>query len=280
MSDVRTEEAPAKTTTSGPNPTGDFIWYELMTTDAEGAKAFYEAVVGWQFGEAAPEYGGYRMIARSDGGSAGGVLPLTDEMQQHGARPTWLGYIHVNDVDRSVDAIERAGGKVLMKHDIPNVGRIAMVADPQGAPFYVMKPIPPEGRENEASDVFSPNKIGRCGWNELSTSDAVAALDFYTSQFGWEKGDAMPMGDKGDYRFINRNGEMLGAIFPSAAGARADETPHWRYYFRVPSIAAAKETVEQKGGSIVHGPMEVPGGDHIVIGIDPQGAEFALVGRA
>src|SRR5207302_3397236 len=202
MSDVRTEEAPAKTTTSGPNPQGDFIWYELMTTDAEGAKAFYDAVVGWDIGEGAAEFQGYRMI-NSGGGFAGGVLPLTGEMQQHGARPTWLGYIHVNDVDQSVAAIERAGGKVLMTHDIPNVGRIAMVTDPQGAPFYVMKPIPPEGRENQASDVFSPDKIGRCGWNELSTSDAIGALDFYTSQFGWEKGDAMPMGDKGDYRFIN-----------------------------------------------------------------------------
>ena len=66
-------------------------------------------------------------MINSGGGFAGGVLPLTDEMQQHGARPTWLGYIHVNDVDGSVDAIERAGGKELMKHDIPNVGRIAMV---------------------------------------------------------------------------------------------------------------------------------------------------------
>ena len=277
MSDVRTDEAPAKTTTGGPNPSGDFIWYELMTTDAEGAKAFYDAVVGWDIGEGAAEFQGYRMI-NSGGGFAGGVLPLTGEMQQHGARPTWLGYIHVNDVDQSVAAIERAGGKVLMTHDIPNVGRIAMVADPQGAPFYVMKPIPPEGRENQASDVFSPDKIGRCGWNELSTSDAIGALDFYTSQFGWEKGDAMPMGDKGDYRFINHHGQMLGAIFPSAAGAFAEEQPHWRYYFRVPSISAAKSAAEERRGRIVIGPMEVPGGNHIIVGKDPQGAEFALVG--
>ena len=73
-----------------------------MTTDAEGAKAFYDAVVGWNIGEAAVEFQGYRMIGRSDGKFAGGVLPLTDEMQQHGARPTWLGYIHVADVDAAV----------------------------------------------------------------------------------------------------------------------------------------------------------------------------------
>src|SRR5690348_10941885 len=106
MSDLQTQEASTETSTSGPNPQGDFIWYELMTPDAEASKAFYDAVIGWDIGEAAAEYQGYRMI-NSGGGSAGGILPLTEEMQQHGARPMWLGYIHVNDVDRSVAAIEQ-----------------------------------------------------------------------------------------------------------------------------------------------------------------------------
>src|SRR5947209_7834002 len=163
MTDVRTEEEQTRSSASAAN-TGGFIWYELMTPDAEGAKAFYDAVVGWQFGEAAAEYGGYRMINRSDGGQAGGVLPLTDEMQQHGARPAWLGYISVDDVDQAGASIERAGGKVLMTHDIANVGRIAMVTDPQGAPFYVMKPTPPAKNPNAQSDVFSPGAQQRCGW--------------------------------------------------------------------------------------------------------------------
>ena len=279
MTDVREAAAPAQD--NALDATGAFIWYELMTPDPEGSKAFYDAVVGWDIGEGASEYSGYRMINRKDGGFAGGVLPLTAEMQQHGARPTWLGYIYVLDVDQAVGKIEAAGGKALMPAtDIPNVGRIAMVTDPQGAPFYVMKPIPPQGDPNAQSDVFSQDKLGTCGWNELSTTDANGALDFYTSQFGWEKGDAMPMGEAGDYRFINRKGQMLGAIFPSGAGAFKDEPSHWRYYFRVPSISAAKTAAEQAGGTIRVEPMEVPGGDHILIGTDPQGAEFALVGKA
>ena len=139
MTDATTAEAPMRTqeNRTGPNPPGDFIWYELMTPDAEGAKAFYDAVVGWNIGEGVAEFNGYRMINTGDGGAAGGVLPLDDEMQQHGARPTWLGYISVRDVDSKVAAIEESGGKSLMPPtDIPNVGRIAMVADPQGAPFY------------------------------------------------------------------------------------------------------------------------------------------------
>jgi predicted enzyme related to lactoylglutathione lyase len=274
MTDVRDAAAPAQQEKAG-EPRGDFIWYELMTTDAEGAKGFYDALVGWNIGESAPEYNGYRMINRTDGKFAGGVLPLTDEMQQRGARPAWLGYIYVPDVDEAAESIERSGGKTLMKHDIPNVGRIAMVTDPQGAPFYVMKPLPPEGDPNAKSDVFDPKAEQRVGWNELSTSDPVAARRFYGEQFGWTSEQFMPMGEQGEYRFLEQNGVTIGAV----AGTMDGQPPHWRFYVRVPSITKAKESVEANGGKVAMGPMEVPGGDHILIGIDPQGAEFALVGR-
>ena len=88
-----------------------FVWYELMTTDPEGAKRFYGSVVGWTISDSIPGDQDYRMIGRSDGGFAGGVLGLTDEMRQHGARPTWLGYIGVDDVDSTVSKIEAKGGK-------------------------------------------------------------------------------------------------------------------------------------------------------------------------
>src|SRR6476646_5155513 len=147
MTDVRDEVATATATDQQRgNPRGDFIWYELMTADPEGSKAFYDAVVGWNIGEGVAEFNGYRMIGRSYGGMAGGVLPLTDEMQQHGAKPMWLGYIYTPDVDAAAQKIEQAGGKTLMPpFDIPTVGRIALVSDPQGAPFYVIRPLPPEG---------------------------------------------------------------------------------------------------------------------------------------
>jgi predicted enzyme related to lactoylglutathione lyase len=273
MSDVRDAAAPATANENGPNPKGDFIWYELMTPDAEGAKAFYDAVVGWSISEGAPEFQGYRMIGRSDGGNGGGVLPLTDEMQQHGARPMWLGYISVADVDQAIASITQSGGKSLMPaFDIPNIGRIALVADPQGVPFYVMKATPPEPKAQ--SDVFSPDAVERCGWNELSTSDPVAARKFYTDQFGWGSDEFMDMGEMGEYRFLEQDGTRIGAL----CGVMQGQQPKWRYYFRVPSISKAKETAEQKGGTIHMGPHQVPTGDYIVIGTDPQGAEFALVG--
>lgn len=279
MTDVRDEAVAtaAANDRDSDSDRGSYIWYELMTTDADGAKAFYDSVVGWNVESQSQFPNGYRMIGRSDGGFAGGVLPLTDEMQQHGARPTWLGYIYVPDVDASVASIERGGGKALMPaFDIPNIGRVAMVADPQGAPFYIMKPAPPANDPNAKSDVFSPSEQQRVGWNELSTSDPAAARSFYTGQFGWDDGEFMDMGDMGEYRFLDHGGTRIGALCGVMPGGQSK----WRYYFRVPSIAAAKSAAEQHGGTINMGPHQVPTGDFIIIGTDPQGAEFALVGGA
>ena len=158
--------------------------------------------------------------------------------------------------------------------DIPNVGRIAMVGDPQGAPFYIMKPVPPSGDPNAKSDVFSPDAVQRVGWNELSTTDPVGARSFYERQFGWDANEFMDMGELGEYRFLAQNGTRIGAL----CGVMPGGQPKWRYYIRVPSISKAKETAEANGGSIHMGPHQVPTGDYIIIGSDPQGAEFALVG--
>jgi len=274
VTDVQT--APESTRSKeGSEPGGGFIWYELMTTDAAGAKDFYDAVVGWNIAAESEFPNGYRMIGRSDGKFAGGVLPLNDEMQQHGAKPTWLGYIYVEDVDAAVASIEQVGGQALMPaFDIPEVGRVAMISDPQGAAFYIMKPIPPANDPKAESDVFSPTEQQRVGWNELSTSDPSAARRFYTSHFGWDDTEFMPMGEMGEYRFLAHDGTRIGALCGTMPGGQTK----WRYYFRVPSIKAAIQSAEQNGGTINMGPHQVPTGDWIVIGTDPQGAEFALVG--
>lgn len=262
---------------------GHFIWYELMTSDPEGAKSFYDAVIGWKIGDAESSFNGYRMIGRSDGKFAGGVLPLSDEMQQHGARPTWLGYVGVDDVDGAVQSIENDGGKALLPpFDIPGVGRIAMVADPQGASFYVIDPIPPADQPNAVSDVFSPDAEQRIAWNELQTNDISAARRFYGKQFGWQSDDFMPMGDLGEYRFWDFQGLRLGGLYdPGNEGldAKKEGQPRWRFYIKVGSIDAAKLAVEANGGTIAMGPHQVPTGDWILFGFDPQGAEFSLVGK-
>jgi predicted enzyme related to lactoylglutathione lyase len=253
---------------------GSWIWYELMTQDAEGSKAFYDRVVGWNIQSTHGEDTAYGFINNEDGGMTGGVLHLTPEMRAHGARPCWIGYIGVDNVDTSVTAIEAAGGKLLMPaRDVEMAGRIAMVADPNGAPFYVMTPTPqPDGRESTA---FSPTLRGRCAWNELMAADQQAALDFYTALFGWSLPEPMDMGEMGKYQFVAHDDVTTGAIM-----RKPDQAPvsAWTHYFRVADIHAAKAAVEDAGGKIMLGPMEVPNGDWIIQGTDPQGAFFALVG--
>ena len=253
-----------------PHPQGSFIWYELMTADPDRAKSFYDAVIGWDIELQPAGPMDYRMIRRSDGGHAGGVLRLTEDMTANGARPTWLAYIHVDDVDQSVANIEAAGGTRFMVSDLPGVGRIAMVADPQGAPFYIMKPTPPT--PDAQSDVFSPTEVQRCAWNELVTSDLNAARRFYPEHFGWQLGDNMPMGPMGDYQFILRDGVPLGAMFAPGEGQ-----PAWRFCFRTASLESSIAAIKDGGGEVLRGPMEVPGGGMIIQAHDPEGVFFMLI---
>lgn len=252
------------------NRTGDYVWYELLTPDAEAAQSFYGKVLGWRFSNNAQAGMDYRII-HAGADSVGGLMTLTPEMTSHGARPAWLGYIAVDNVDDAASETEKRGGRMLMQPmDIPDVGRIAMLADPQGAPFYVIKP---KGEGKSAAFTDAGSMPGRCVWNELTTPDQAAAWKYYGEMFGWKQDGALEMGPKGQYQFI-RHGAVLGAIMPD----EANDAPHWTQYFQVENIDAAKAIVENGGGRIITGPDEIPGGDFAMNCLDPQGALFGLVG--
>jgi predicted enzyme related to lactoylglutathione lyase len=256
------------------NPEGTPIWYELMTADPDASKAFYDDVIGWTV-EAQPSGEmDYRMIdSGSGGGAVGGVMRLTEGMQAGGAKPTWLFYIGVNDVDASVEKIKTAGGSVLMPAwDIPGIGRIAMVADPQGIPFYVMR-----GASDDTSTAFDRMGMGmgKCNWNELSTPDQAAGNAFYATVFGWTYPDKMPMGPMGDYVFVNVGDQVIGATMNHPGDG---PPPAWRFYFRAPDIEEAAAKVTKNGGTVHAGPMEVPGGDRIIVASDTHGVMFGVVG--
>lgn len=260
------------------DPDGSFIWYELMTTDANAAARFYGDVVGWRIATtpdpSAPEGRDYRMIGRSDGGSAGGVLALTPAMIAGGARPIWVGYHHVADVEAAARAIEADGGRVLLPRMTIPVGDIAMVADPMGAPLYVMRPVPPPGKAEARSDVFDAKAAQHVRWNELQSLDLARAKAFYAAHFGFRCPSSMPMGPLGDYWFIEHDAGAVGAMMQVPEGG----TPGWRFYFGVTSAAAAERAIQAGGGTIERGLHEVPGGDWVVMARDPQGAPFGVVG--
>lgn len=248
-----------------------FFWYELLTGDSAAAQDFYGHVVGWSFAtmEGPMPY----VIVSAGERPVGGIFTLTDEMRAGGARPGWLGYIHADDVDAKVAEVEAAGGAVHMApYDVPMAGRIAMVADPGGAPFYLMAPRPPEGAE--PPPPVSPMEVGVFSWHELYAGQGqAAAFDFYSKLFGWDSMAEMEMGPMGTYRLFGAGGVQLGGMMDKPVQVPASG---WGFYTTVDGIDAAVERLVERGGKVLNGPHQVPGGSWIVQALDPEGAAFAL----
>lgn len=254
-----------------PNPFGGFVWYELMTTDPTAAEAFYRGVIGWTARDAGMPEMSYTILSAGEAGVAG-LMTIPEAARAMGARPGWMGYVGVEDVDASAAQASREGGTVhRTPADIPGVGRFAVIADPDGAMLALFR----WGSDEPERPPAPGGTPGHAGWRELHASDREAAFAFYAKLFGWTKGEAMDMGAMGIYQIIVRNGEMLGGMMTKSA---AMPVPFWLYYFNIDDIDAAMARVRDGGGQILHGPQQVPGGSWIAQCLDPQGAAFALVG--
>ncbi|RCS23256.1 VOC family protein [Phyllobacterium salinisoli] len=245
----------------------NFIWYELMTSDLAGAEAFYKEVIGWN-AENWPGEMPYTIVKAGETGVAG-LMTIPEEAKAMGARPMWLAYIHAEDVDAATESLRKAGGKVYREPaDIPEVGRFSVVADPQGAMFMLMAP------SMEGPPPLPESTPGTVGWNELYAGDGPSAFDFYSSQFGWTKDQAMDMGPMGVYQLFAIDGQMRGAVMTKPENV---PVPMWQFYFNVDGLDAALDRVKENRGKVVMDPMEVPGGSWVAGCVDPQGALFSLV---
>jgi len=251
--------------------TKGFFWYELMTDDPKKAERFYTTVVGWTAKPFdGPNYDGTYTVLHSGERGVGGIMAMPEEYRQGGGHPAWIGYVYADDVDAEAKALKKAGGTVHRQpQDIPDVGRFAVVSDPQGAMFQLLKP---NGPDQPPVPVGTP---GHIGWHELFTSDWKKALDFYSGQFGWKKTREHDMGEMGIYALFS----MGGGIEHGGMMNKPPQIPRpvWQFYFNVADgIDAAAKRVTDNGGKALMGPMEVPGGMWIVQCQDPQGAHFAL----
>jgi uncharacterized protein len=256
--------------TEASSQTGRFVWYEYMGNDLKAAVDFYTGVVGWSAKDAGRGFDFPYEIVSAGSTMVAGMMDIPAEAKAMGARPGWLGYIWVEDVDKALPKLTAVGGKVLKAPaDIPGVGRFAVVADLEGAVFMLFRdaggnPPPPP----------PPGTPGLIGWRELHAGDGAAAFEFYSGQFGWTKASDFDMGPMGVYHIFDSGHGDMGGMFTKRSQTPA---PFWLYYFNVDAIDAAAERVAAKGGRIINGPMEVPGGQWIVQGLDPQDAMFALL---
>lgn len=249
----------------------NFIWYELLTDDVAAAQDFYTHVVGWQIGDSGIAGIDYRIFATPEGEAIGGLMQRSEGSP---GGPVWFGYLPVVDVDESLGAIVEDGGQVLMPAwTMDGVGRMALVTDPLGAPFYIMAP-----EEAQPSRSFVEHGTGAAAghvvWNERIASDPDRALAFFGRHFGWTHQGGMPMGELGEYRFLADGPVVLGALMGCPPGGE----PGWHFYVAVDDIDAAAARVADRGGRVEFGPMEIPGGEYSLSARDPQGARFGLVG--
>lgn len=246
---------------------GQFVWYELMTSDAAGAKQFYPTVTGWSTEDW--QNSDYTMWT-SGGIPLGGIVQLRADQLEQGMRPNWMPYIESDDVDATARLAASSGGRVLFgPQDIPGTGRFAVLADPQGAVFAIYKSVSPtEGFDGDPI-------VGHFSWHELLTSDAAAALDFYRRLFGWDKAGDFEMGPSGIYQMYGHGGRRYGGIF-NRSEEMGSVPPYWTCYVHVRDIDRAVAAVKKGGGTLMYGPTEVPGGDWVAGVMDPQRAAFAL----
>lgn len=244
---------------------GTFVWFDLLTTDPAKAVDFYSHVVGWK---AQPFNAEYTMFAGSQG-PIGGAMKLPEAAAKMGAPPHWTSNVQVENVDATVAEAKKLGGRALVDpNDIPNVGRFAVIADPQGASIQVFKP-------TEPMSVHDTTKPGEITWGELVTTSHESAFVFYSKLFGWKKSRDFDMGPMGKYTIFSAGEKDAGGMFTKSKDMTMP--PAWLYYVEVPTtLAAAIESAKARGAKLLNGPTEVPGGAHIAQLMDPQGAAFAL----
>jgi predicted enzyme related to lactoylglutathione lyase len=241
---------------------GRFIWHELLTTDTAASAAFYQKALPWRTQPSSmPGY----TIWMAGQTQIGGLMALPAEAA--GAPPHWLLYVGTPNVDATCAQAQALGAKVHKPAtDIPNVGRFAVLADPQGATFAVFTPGagPPPGA--------APPQ-GGFSWHELATTDVAAAVRFYGELFGWTKGPGHDMGGMGIYQLFQHAGSQVGGM----CNVQGPSTPpSWLSYVHVADSNRTVAAVKAAGGRLLHGPMEVPGGSWIALFMDPQGGAFAV----
>lgn len=247
---------------SGPQIPGKFVWHNLVTGDGEAARKFYGGLFGWEFD--VKDDGRYSVITYQ-GRNLGGILDTSKE----GNVPKgghWLSAMSVPDLDASLSAVSKAGGKQLEAPiDVSGVGRVVTVEDADGAVLHLLSSV-----HGDPPDVEPP--VHTWLWHELLANNADRALGFYEAAFGYRV-ESLKKNPSSEYRVLWSAGEPRAGIlqnpFENARSA-------WVPYVRVDDPAALAERVAELGGRVIVAPRpEVREGTLAVV-LDPSGAPVAL----
>jgi predicted enzyme related to lactoylglutathione lyase len=243
---------------------GTFSWVDLSTTDQEAAKAFYGALLGWEAEDLPVGDGVAYSMQRRDGKDVAAISPQPQQQREAGVPPLWNSYISVDSADEAAQRAQELGGTVhAPPFDVLDAGRMAVIADPQGAFFMVWQP-------NQHHGAGLVNAPGALVWNELSSPDLEASTSFYRSLFGWT---IEPFADSPQPYLSIKNGDA------NNGGIRELDQPgmppNWLVYFGVEDLDASLARAGELGGTTLAGPIDIEIA-RIAVVRDPQGAVFAL----
>jgi predicted enzyme related to lactoylglutathione lyase len=237
---------------------GMFCWIELATNDAAAAKTFYTSLFGWTANDMPISDGSVYTMLQVDGHDLGALY----ENKEHA--PVWNSYVNVTGVDESSKKAQELGANVIAPpFDVMDVGRMAVIADPQGASLCLWQ----AGKHIGATIRGELNTL--C-WNELMTSDVDAARDFYSGLFGWN------LKPSPEYTEINLGSVGIGGMMQLRPEMQGMPTA-WNPYFAVEDCDATAEKVKSLGGRVYMPPSDIPDVGRFAVLADPQGAMFNII---
>ncbi len=238
---------------------GQFCWVELSTSDSEVAKRFYGELFGWTYDvipmpDNAPPYN----MAKLASGVVGAIF------ENKAVPPNWLSYVNVTSADETAAKAKSLGAKLMAEpFDVFDVGRMAVVQDPEGAVFAIW-----QARKHKGAEVVGEQ--GSFCWNELMAHDGDGERKFYTSLFGWTA--------KGSPEYTEwHDGEQARGGFLEMKDARFKGVPpFWIPYFLVDDVDAMVKKAQGIGAQLHHAPTDIPNVGRFAVLGDPQGAGFSI----
>jgi len=248
---------------------GTFGWVDYAAKDLDSAKRFYGQLFGWSLDEGdATASGDPYVMARLESKDVGGMMKLTEEQAQMGVPSHWNSYVVVEDVDAAAARVSDLGGQVYVPPmDLPQAGRIAIVADPTGAMFNLWKP-------SETVGGVLVNEPNTFCWNELYTNELDAAESFYTALFGWKSKRATSSDDTPLVELYN--GDRPAATMMQIQPDWGEMPSVWGVYFAVADCEQAISRAKDLGGTVALEPRDIPPGRFAVVQ-DPQGGSFSVI---
>ncbi len=246
---------------------GNFCWFELATSDQAAAKKFYGGLFGWTFRDIQASGIEYAE-ALLDGHTVAGLI---HKKLREGERrqPAWLSFFSVGNVDTARKVALQNGAKVLFEpHDIPDRGREAVFADPQGAVFVVLA-----STNGDPPDVLA--EPGEWIWSSLITSDPDTDAAFYQKLFDYEVFE-LPPSDGAQHLLLSSDNYARASVNTLPAN-KPNLHPHWLNYVRVEDAVKMAEKVVALGGRVVVAPRVDRHGGKVAVVADPLGARFGLL---